>query len=468
MSSAAKSATQRQGVTDIFASWQSRLRVERVYLVVALVWGLLLVFLVPPLQTFDELAHYYRAWSVADGQLVVPPSGHIRLPNGADDFPNRFPYQPIAGGLQKVSFSDLWAELGSPMGSQSVESSSFAAGYGPIGYLPQAAGIAVVRLAGGSPLLALYVARLLNLLVAVSLTYFGLRFLPFAKLAVCLAALLPMTMMEMASLSPDAMLLAGCVFLSGLVTKCTTKDSLSRRNVALLILGSVLLVNAKPGYAILSLLLLLLLPRQFKSRLLYFATVFGSILGSCLVALIFMRLAPPGDHDLLVLMLGPDNHVDAAAQLSHVISHPIAFAQVIAATINQLGVTYLRQSVAWYAWGHLDIGDGVMLIAAVGVAAVLAAGEAVRFAAWRRAVVLAVAFLSAVVVSLALYMGWTGVAASTIGGLQGRYFTPSVILGFIGLAGFPFRKRWVVPIVVAVVLYLLIMNNLRTLLFFYY
>jgi len=465
--SAAERKSRRQGVPPIVRSWRSRVRVEHVYLVVALVWGLLLILVTPPLQTFDELAHYYRAWSVAQGQLVVPSSGTIRLPAGADDLTKRFPYAPIAMGKQKVDPGTVWAELGSRLGSRSVESLSFAAAYGPIGYLPQAAGITVVRVFGGSPLLALYLARLCNLLAAVLLTYFGLRFLPFAKVAVCLVALLPMTMMEMASLSPDALLLGGCVFFSGLVVACTSKASLSRRDIALLVISAIVLLNAKPGYAILSLLLLLLLPRQFTSRLAYFATVVGSIIASGFLALIFMKLASNQSH-VLVLMLGPDNHVNGMAQLRHVVAHPFAFVRAIGATINQLGVFYLRQSVAAYAWGQLNIGDAVMLVAAVGVAAVIAARERVNFPCWRRALVLAVALLAAIGVSLGLYMGSTAVAAPAIVGLQGRYFTPSVVLGFIGLAGFPFQKRWLVPAVVGVIIFLLIVTNLRTLLLYYY
>ena len=467
MLSVARNESRRQGVADMVASWRPRVRVENVYLVVALVWGLLLVFATPPLQNMDELAHYFRAWSVSEGQLVVPSSGMIRLPAGADDLTKRFPYAPIAMGQQKVDIATVRAELSSPLGSQSVASSSWASGYGPIGYLPQAAGITVIRLFGGSPLLALYLGRLFNLAVAVLLTYFGLRLLPFAKLAICLVALLPMTMMEMASLGPDALLLAGCVFFSGLVLACTSKDSLSRRDSALLVVSAVVFLNAKPGYAILSLLLLLLLPRQFTSRLAYFATVVGSIVGSCLLALIFMKLAPD-QSGFLVAMLGPDNHVNGAAQLRYVMSHPFAFARVIGASVNQVGVALLRNGVATYAWGQLNIGDVVMLIAAVGVAAVLTAGEAVDFAPWRRALVLAVALLVAVGVSLGMYMSWTAVAAPTVAGIQGRYFTPCVILGFIGFAGFPFRKRWLVPVVVGIIVLLLIVTNLYTLLIYYY
>lgn len=447
--------------------WRSRVNVEKTYLIVALAWGVLLVFLTPPLQTFDELAHYYRAWSVAQGQVVVPGSGRVDLPSGAEALTGLFPTGPLAFRLQKVSTGTIEAALSQPMGSTSVTASSAASGYGPIGYLPQAAGIDLTRLVRGPPLAALYLARLLNLLAAVLLAYHGLRMLPFAKLAVGLVALLPMTMMEMASLSPDALLIGGSIFLAGLVVHCTTKARVSGRDITLLALGAVLLLNAKPGYATLSLLLLLLLPRQFSSRLAYAATVGGSIVASGAVTLVFMRLAPDAS-EFLAQFLGADNRVDGPAQLRFVLTHPLAFAWTVGNTIANQGVFLLRQTVAAYAWGQRNIGDAVVLVAAVGVVAVLTAAETVDFAAWRRAITLGVGLLTGVGVALGLYMAWTAVGAQEIAGLQGRYFVPCFVLGFIGLSGFPFRRRWVVPTVVGAVVVILVVVNLFTLFTYYY
>ena len=56
-------------------AWYAAENIPKLYLLVALAWGLILVFVTPPLQTFDELAHYYRSWSVAEGQIAVPSSG---------------------------------------------------------------------------------------------------------------------------------------------------------------------------------------------------------------------------------------------------------------------------------------------------------------------------------------------------------------------------------------------------------
>ena len=81
------------------------------------------------------------------------------LPEGADALTNHFPTGPIAFRLQKVTLDTLRSGLAIPLGSRSVESSSYASSYGPIGYLPQATGIEMIRLIRGPPLVGLYQGR---------------------------------------------------------------------------------------------------------------------------------------------------------------------------------------------------------------------------------------------------------------------------------------------------------------------
>jgi uncharacterized membrane protein len=262
-------------------------------------------------------------------------------------------------------------------------------------------------------------------------------------------------------------LIGGSIFFAGLVMRGTTRAVLPRSDLVLLMLSAVVLLTAKPGYALLSLLLLLLLPRQFPSRLAYAATLAVAIAGSLLFTAGFILLTPD-TTEFTTEFLGADNAIDAAAQLRRILTDPASFVGVLVTTVDELGVFFLRQTVAAYAWGQHNIGDAVLLVAAVGVAAVLAAGEKVHFRAWRRAVLFAVALLTALAVSVALYLTWTDFGAARIEGLQGRYFIPCYVLGLIGLTGFPFGKRWLVPAIVAVVVAILLVTNILTLVFYYY
>ena len=166
----------------------------------------------PPLQVPDEEAHWFRAWAMTEGQLTADRDGMLTLPAAfgrIDDLYTRLEatvgYLPVTldGQPGFSGYGDLFNAPAPPGAVGYVVSR--VANYSPVGYLPQAAGIGIGRLFGASPLTSFYLARLANLLVAVTLLFFAIRLAPFGKQLYAFIALLPMTMFELASLSCDAL-----------------------------------------------------------------------------------------------------------------------------------------------------------------------------------------------------------------------------------------------------------------------
>jgi len=438
------------------------------YLVIALTAGVLFVFITPPLTSWDERPHYYRSWSVSEGQLRVPSSGIVRLPENAADLANTFPNAHLTPDTAKIDVGRVLDELDTPFGAHQADSASISSRYGPLGYVPQATAILLLRPFGRSPLAALYLGKLLNLFCSVALVYFAIRVLPFAKPALFLIALLPMVLQETASLSPDALLLSGSFFFSALVLHCTQLERLSAWQMVALPIAAVVLLNTKPGYAELALLVLLLTPRQFGGLKRYFAVVGSTVVLAGLLAVALQMIAPADSQEILERFLGPDNGVDAHAQLSFVLHHPFAFPFAVARTFDASGLILAKSGVASFAWGQTTTTDLVVLLAALAAAAVIATHERVRLAAWRRAIVLGMAALVGLVVCLAFYVSFTPVGAATIQGVQGRYFIPSVTLAFFGLVGFPYGRRWLMPLtVIVLVVLLLLMSALKSFTLYY-
>ena len=121
-------------------------RLEYVFLVIALVWGVAQVFIVPPLQVPDEGDHWFRAWALTDGQLTADRQGMITLPGvfaRTVDLYTRLvsDTEPLPISLEGqagfTGYADLFNGTG-PSGTVSV--ASRVANYGPVGFLPQALG----------------------------------------------------------------------------------------------------------------------------------------------------------------------------------------------------------------------------------------------------------------------------------------------------------------------------------------
>lgn len=242
------------------------------------------VFIVPPLQVPDEGDHWFRAWALTDGQLTADPQGMLTLPgvfaHTADLYTGlisdtRVMPPSLEGQPGFTGYEDLFNGAGS---SSTIRVASRVANYGPVGYLPQAAGIGLGRLLGGSPLACFYLARLANLFAAVALLFFAVRLAPFGKQLFVLLALLPITMFELASVSCDALTISGAMFFTSLLLWATTRPTLRGTDVALVIAAAAVLINVKPGYEAFVLLVLLLRPAQLGGRARYLAFVAANVL----------------------------------------------------------------------------------------------------------------------------------------------------------------------------------------------
>jgi len=188
------------------------------FVALALVGGLALVALYPPMQVPDEGSHFARAYQVSEG-------GMLPLKRGKE-----------TGGILPTSIIQLlqmgdatsWhaeARIENPIeiyrdllqNKLEPASRSFAAfpkttSEPPLAFLPQAAGIRIARLVSASALVPLYGARLANLLVAILCTAVAISVTPIYKWVFAWLALSPLVLAEMASATGYA-LTYGVVFL---------------------------------------------------------------------------------------------------------------------------------------------------------------------------------------------------------------------------------------------------------------
>jgi len=141
------------------------------------------VVLVPPFQTNDEPEHYFRSWAIAEGQLLVGQGAVVELPSNVAWLFADLKAIEVTQGKAKYDTSLTLSHLSDSVSAQRVAQATLTGTYSPIGYIPQALGIDLVRLFGGSPLMALYVARLFVLGASVALAFWALRLTPFPSMA---------------------------------------------------------------------------------------------------------------------------------------------------------------------------------------------------------------------------------------------------------------------------------------------
>ena len=213
-----------------FLLFRKRCPVHRFYFGSGLFLGVLFMCVMPGLSGPDEMSHYLTAYRISSrmtGQPdLMPDSGLAAV--RADDYPledlsgvktpeiadDEEPAAEILGNpVTYFTFRTIadW-DRRYPHREGIVSSGLADVRTTPVMYLPQAAGMAAVRAAGGSALQLLFAGRFMNLLAFLLLSSAAVRRMPFGKEALAGVGLLPMTLHLAASLSYDAGIL-GCAFL---------------------------------------------------------------------------------------------------------------------------------------------------------------------------------------------------------------------------------------------------------------
>ena len=389
--------------------------------------------IVPPFQTPDELAHYYRAYAVADFRWIAKKSALSmgdELPQSlqriAEELTGDIPFHPEHKiSVQKIreylSISlDESVKIFVPFPTTALTS--------PIPYVPQALGMAIGKALHLPPLVFLYLGRIFNLIAWIGLVFLAIRITPLGKWLFFLLALLPMSVFLAASLSADPMTTG----LSFLLIACILKEALRERGSPLrpyyLFIISILLALVsltKQAYFLTPFLFLLIPVGRLKNTKRYIAIFVG------LAAVFFLAggLWFLAVNKIYVAYLAGVSPVD---QLLFILAHPLKYVMMIIMTTIAHGL-YIRSFIGNLGW--LDtplplfiyLSYPLFLMASSFYDDQKGASLSIR----QRALLLVIFVFGFLLIMTMLYLSWDPVRFVTITGVQGRYFFPIAPLFFL-------------------------------------
>src|SRR5271165_4942336 len=251
------------------------------FTMLALAFGVLYAFVLPPLQAPDEFAHFFRAYSVSEGYLVSPDD--IPVPRSVEQIAEEYPgHDEKQAPLQLSHLRAFLVSRLNPNDIVKVRAEAMNI-YIFFPYLPGATGIALGRALHLSGLGLLYAARLANLCVFVLLVLLALHLLPDFHSVLLGLALTPTALHQAASASWDSFCYAAAfLFVAYILRLAFGNQQGPLRPAQYLILGSLVALNALLKMNVCLSLLMLLIPwRRFGDlrrkcvALAGFATVIG-------------------------------------------------------------------------------------------------------------------------------------------------------------------------------------------------
>ena len=395
------------------------------FLLLALLGGLPLVFLTPPFQVPDEPQHFFRAFQLSEGGLTGINDGGASgaaLPSSLPAFTERMlgtrelhTERPVI----QQNFRATLVELGTGLQPDVREFVDFrgAAAYSPLAYLPQVAGILTMRFLDAGPLGLLWGSRLANLVVATALLALAIKIMPLGRGLMMLSALLPMSLFQIASASPDAMVIACAFLFTALTITGLVRGGWSAAEVVGCALAGLVFCSVKPTYAPILLLPLVLVLQHGKIR--HAITVQSVVLFSALGGtLLWLSVVAP-------ILAAPWPNTDPAAQLRWMATHPTEFVGTLLTTLVVLAPFYIKSAIGILGWLSVPLPPIAYLLPILGLAlSPLTPHQGIRLAPAAAWWAVALTIASALLVFTALYLNWNPVGHPVIEGVQGRYFIP--------------------------------------------
>lgn len=424
---------------------------EKTFLPFAILFGVLFVFLTPPLQVPDENSHFLRAYQVSDLNFVAQPFEK----DGQRHYGAQIPVSineaipglmaNIAGKPQNEFNLGTYKEyIRQPLNVEKKESTVIeAAGvYSPVVYIPQAFGISLGKTFDASPLMLIWLGRLVNLSVWILLVYLAIRALPFAKWAFVVLALNPMALFMAASLSPDVINMGGAFLFVSLVLATLKPDKVfGKKDIAVLLGLLSVLALSKPVNLLFAFLLFAIPARHFvnKTKFLVFC-IGGFIMAAALFILWNYQIRDI--LDAAVYSQSGGQHVMVREQLHFILSSPITYLKTIIdnyilITPNTYGDAVLTTFFGVFGWLDTSLPLWVMMayLLLLFTTLLYQLGRGYSPTLYQKMVFLGVFILGFVGNVTAMYFNATPVGSHTIAGVQGRYFIPFTVLLLIIFTG---------------------------------
>ncbi len=255
---------------------------HQIFLILALFFGPLIMFITPPLQVADETNHLYRAYQISEGNFKAEKEnsrlgGYI--PESLKEFAVHYKVFSLNqfSRISKKHIQESKEIALNPNHKIFIDFPNTAL-YSPISYLPQSIAIFFLRIFNTPPYYLLYIARLVSLLFWISMVYLAIKVTPLHKWLFVFLALLPMSIATNSSLSADMMTNALSFLLISFLLKATyTKDKVRTFDVLILAILILSLGFAKIIYTVLIGIFLIIPFSKFNSIKKYFI-VFGTLL----------------------------------------------------------------------------------------------------------------------------------------------------------------------------------------------
>ena len=413
-------------------------KIETIFSVYMLVFGILYMLLLPPYSAPDEPVHYGTAYNVSN-LLSNNGSVNANVVMRIEDVNTSYVSVPHMDTYD-YTFKKMFAKS---KNSEMIEVADMKLGVSNhTTHLLGGIGIFIGRTLGLGNVSTMYLGRLLNLIFYTVVVLFTIRIAPFGKMVFFIISIIPMMLELVSSYSYDAFINPIAFLTIAFILKCIYEISeMRKRDIIGLVILAVLLGPCKIIYSFIFILCIFIPKAKYKKKLYYWLTLGGICMGLVLpnlyynFAIIQNLISPPrveqsadvsNNHDNSGIEVESDTSTGYYT-VSWSIQHPLDTMKLFGRTSIENTKTYVLGLLGyWLGW--LEIGLNSYVIIVMGILLMLQFMEqneyVTKIKVSHRIMVILVFLIVYLLIHASMLYGWTPANSNVIQGVQGRYFLP--------------------------------------------
>lgn len=410
-------------------------RMETTVLVSILLLGLVYNFLLLPYMSPDERTHIDMTYRYSNELLGIDGTGsEITIVKRMDDTKIELLENPELSNYYTV-YHHLFEKV---QDDSLVVTNATTNTYAPMFvYFPAVLGMSAARLLGFGTIPMLMFARWCNLAFFALCIWWCMKKLPFGKMPLAVVALFPMTLQQCNSFSYDAVI-TSILFLFSTYIICMTYEEkeLKVSDAAVVAVLSALLVYGKSGVYLPVCLAVLLIPSKKFGRLWKKYAAAGACMGIGLLSYINRNsgtvtqvLSTTAETSAVGSTAG--NAVSMGYTVGYFLQDPWKLIQMLANTVADKTEFYLESVVGQkMGWIEVEISRVVVIgfIILFIISMLKVRGEKQYVTTGQKWWISIVCLMSVGMILMGMLLTWTPFGHVSIEGVQGRYFTPLLLL----------------------------------------
>lgn len=394
--------------------------IEKKYLLISLVVGILLAIVTPAYCGHDELSHFARIYSISKGNIVI---------NSEDKWPEiDIPYKYIT--IDSVQYynlhsitsykNDNWDYIEHDLEDMVKFDMQYSSVYSPLSYIPQTIVYSLSSIIISNPAILLFIARIVQLIFCIYIMYNAIKITPFGKSIFMFIGILPSTLQAMCLLSIDGILIAFFMLLIAKILQLSySNKTITKKDYLILAISSIFVAITKLVYLPLC-FLLILIPLNRKEKNLS-RNIGIIIVISFLMTFLWNLIATRN--------LVSGQGINFVYYIQRYLNNPVEFVQITTWTFtNQIGRLISDIFGAVNDWHGTIIQDGgvVPILFFIIFMIYIFRGEN-KLKNRDKKIIGIILIITYLIISTVLHLTCTPVNYKYIIGIQGRYFIPFLV-----------------------------------------